>query len=423
MESIKSKIGVSAPQKTFASEFKFPTVDYKKDPVKTMKALQWFGNEDVRVQTVPKPMITDPGDMILRVTSSTICGSDLHMYHSEVKDMRKGDILGHEFMGIVEEIGPDVKTLKVGDRVVCSFLIIDGKCNYCKMEQYSCCDGTNPSTLMESIYGHRISAAFGYSHLTGGYAGGQAEFVRVPLADNNTLKVPEHLPDEKVLFLSDIVSTGWHANELGKVGKGDVVAIWGCGPVGLMAAAWAKFRGAARVISIDNVPYRLDTAKNKIGVEVINFNEKNVVETLQAICPGGPDVCIDAVGFRFPTSLAHKLQRALYLETDAPSIINEMVRVIRKGGRISLVGDYFGTANQFPIGPFMEKSLSMAGGQTHVQKYWKELLGYIERGEFDPTFVITHHMSLDKADECYRIFDRKEDNMLKVVLKPSSMHT
>jgi len=379
--------------------------------------VEWQGNKDVKIVERPKPMITEPQDCVVKITASTICGSDLHLYHNEFSGMHKGDILGHEFMGIIESVGSEVKNFKVGDRVVISAIIADGKCYYCQNQLFSCCDTTNPSKEMEQLYGHRTAGIFGYSQLTGGYDGGQAEFVRVPYADVNCLKVPDNLSDEKVLFLSDIVCTGWHANELGGVKEGQTVAVWGCGPVGLMALAWAKFLGAKRIIAIDGVDYRLQMAKQKLGAEIIDITKQDVIKTIQESVPNGPDVCIDAVGFRFPKGLFQKIQRTIKLETDTSDILSEAIYCVRKGGTVSVVGDYLAYANQFPIGAFMEKGLTMAGGQVHVQKYWKQLLEYIQTGKFDPTFVITHTMPLEKADIAYRMFDQKEDGMVKVVLK------
>jgi threonine dehydrogenase-like Zn-dependent dehydrogenase len=273
---------------------------------------------------------------------------------------------------------------------------------------------------MDELYGNRIGGAFGYTHLLGGYEGGQAQFVRVPYADFNCLKVPPTLPDEKVLFLSDIACTGWHANELAGVSKGHRVAIWGLGPVGLMAAMWAKFRGASEVFGIDAVPSRLDKA-SQIGIRVIDFSKEDTISTLKKLCPGGPDISIDAVGFRFPKSLLHKMERMMKLETDAPEILTECITCTRKHGVVSVVGDYYYKSNAFPIGAFMEKALTMVSGQVFVQKYWKELLGYIEQGKVDPTFVITHRMPLERSPEAYRIFDRKEDGAVKIILKPGEV--
>jgi len=333
----------------------FPCTVSAKDSTKKMKALEWHGTQDVRVVERFRPRVTEPKDAIVRVTATTICGSDLHLYHNEFSGMHKGDILGHEFMGYVEDVGTEVKNLNPGDKVVVSFPIVCGKCSYCKNGDFSCCDNTNPSKEMEQQYGHRTAGIFGYSHLTGGYDGGQAEYVRVPFAENCCLKVNPSLPDEKVLLLSDILCTSWYANELADVKEGDVVAVWGCGPVGLLTQMWAKFRGAKRIIAIDGVPSRLRVAHEKFGSEIIDFTQQDVIKTIQNIVPDGPDKCIDAVGFRFPKSLLHRFQRAMKLETDTPEILTEAITCCRKAGKIGIVGDYFSTANNFPIGAFMEK--------------------------------------------------------------------
>jgi len=344
------------------------------------------------------------------------------MYHHEVSAMEKGDILGHEFMGIIEAVGPQVKEMKVGDRVVVSAVIADGTCSYCKRGEFSLCDGTNPSSSMEDVYGHRIAGVFGYSHLTGGFEGGQSEYVRVPYGDVNCLKIPNNLRDEQVLFLSDIACTGWHANEFAEVDKGHNVVIWGCGPVGLMAQMWAKFRGAARVVAIDCIPERIDKARS-LGSEIIDFSKENPVTRLKQLFPNGADRCIDAAGFRLPgRSLLHKLERAVNLETDAATILNEAIISVRKGGVIGIVGDYFALTNHFKIGAMMEKGITLRGSQVFVQKYWKQLLGYIESGQVDPTFVITHTMPLKRGDEAYKIFDQKQDRAIKIILQPSTQN-
>jgi len=337
--------------------------------------------------------------------------------------MQKGDIVGHEAVGVVEAVGPEVTKVKPGDRVVIAFAISCGECEYCKQGWFTSCDKTNPSSQMEGLYGHRIGAAFGYSHLTGGYDGLQAEFARVPFADVTLLPVPasSKLKDEQLLCLSDIACTGWHGNELGEVSRGQTVAIWGSGPVGMMAAMWAKFRGASRVFVIDNDVSRLELVRTKLGVDVIDFsNVKDVSKVLLELVPDGVDVCIDCAGFRFPTSLVHKLERALRLETDALDIIDQMSFAVRKMGHLVLIGDYFGYGNHFPIGRVMEKSLTMRGGQAFVQKYWKQLLGYIEEGRVDPSFVFTHHMPLDKLPEAYKMFNEHADNAVKIALTTRS---
>jgi len=382
-----------------------------------MKALEFYGTEDVRVVERPRPMILHPQDVIVRITLTTICGSDLHMYHNLVPRMEKRDVLGHEFMGIIDEVGPEVRNFKRGDRVVASAVISCGNCVFCQRGEFSLCENTNPSKEIEELYGARTSGIFGYSHLTGGYDGGQAEFARVPIADVNLIRVPDGMRDEQVLFLSDIVCTGWHGNELAEVRQGDTVAVWGCGPVGLMAQAWARFRGASRVIGIDCNPHRLDVAR-RIGSEVIDFSVTgDVVAALKQLIPGGPDCCIDCVGFRFPKTFTRKLEHTI-LEKDSTDVVNEVIRGVRKGGRVALIGDYFGWGNNYPVGPQMEKGITVRGSQVYVQKYWKQLLRHIEKGEFDPTFVITHKVPLANAAEAYRMFDRHEDNCLKILLVP-----
>jgi len=387
----------------------------KTDKSKQMRAVEWYGTENMKVTTIPKPILTEPRDAIIKVTSTTVCGSDLHMYVNKVPGMEKGDVLGHEFMGIVEDVGPGVREFKRGDRVVASAVIACGECEFCRKGAFSCCDTTNPSVDCEEAYGHRLSGIFGYTHLTGGYPGGHAEYVRVPIADMNLLKVPDSLPDEKVLFLSDIVCTGWHANELGKVKEGQTVAVWGCGPVGLMALAWARFRGAAKLIAIDNDVVRLRLARKKLGAHTVNFDNVDVEEALGDLTENGPDVAIETAGFRFPKTFLGKITQ-LVKTTDSMDILNEQIKTVKKNGTISLVGDYFGYGNNFNIGGFMEKALVMRTGQVFVQKYWKELLGYIESGQFDPTFVITHRMTLEDIPQAFRMFNRHEDGIIKVLI-------
>jgi len=397
----------------------FPKVKPNPNKDVEMKALRWNGRKTLEVASVSAPAITEDTDVIVRVTTAAICGSDLHLYHNEFEGMEPGDILGHEGVGIVEKVGSAVKTLKVGDRVVVSAVITCGKCYYCQNQFFSCCDRTNPSKQMEDTYGHRTSGLFGYSHLTGGYDGLQAQFVRVPLADNNCLNVSSSkLSDDKLVFLSDVVCTAWHANELGEVKAGDTVAIWGCGPVGLISTMLAKFRGASRIICIDVAPYRLEKAKQLGATSVINSVSENVLERLKEIVKDGPDVCIDAVGFRFPKELKHRVMRALKLETDSPEVLRECIMAVRKAGHVSVIGDYYWMANMFPIGAFMEKGLTMRGGQVYVQKYWKYLLEQMEKGAFDPTQIVTHSLPIDKAVEGYRIFDKHEEGAIKVLIRP-----
>jgi threonine dehydrogenase-like Zn-dependent dehydrogenase len=400
---------------------KCPTYPAATDPDKTMNAIAWYGAKDVRLISRPKVKVTDPGDVLVRITTTAICGSDLHFYNGDVPEMHPGDVIGHESMGIVEDVGSEVRKFKQGDRVVVSAVIACGSCFYCQRQLFSCCESTNYSEKMVQLYGHKLAGIFGYSHLLGGYEGGQAEFIRVPYADMTLLKVPDNLPDEKVLFLSDICCTGWHANVLGGVTEGAYVAIWGAGPVGLMAAMWAKFRGASKIILIDHTDYRLDFAKKYLhGIETINFENQNVYDELMGFTNGlGPDIGIECAGFRYAKTLVHKFQQQVKLETDTPEIINEIIKCVRKGGSIAIIGDYFAKANNFMIGALMEKSLTIRGGQVCVQAYWHELLSYIEQGFVDPSFVITHKLPLDSAPDAYKMFNNQEDNCIKIVLKPS----
>lgn len=395
------------------------TPETLRDENQSMKACAWYGAEDMRLVEIKKPKVTDPRDAIIRVTTTTICGSDLHMYYNKVPGsgaMQKGDIMGHECMGIVESIGPQVKNLAVGDRVVVSAVISCGECMYCKRQQFSLCDRTNPSTLVENLYGFRLSGIFGYSHLTGGYDGGQAEYVRVPLADLTCLKVPPNLSDEKVLFLSDIACTSYHANEFAETGPGKTVCIWGMGPVGLLTVQWARVRGASRIIAIDKEDYRLEVAK-KLGAEVINASKTDVVDTILKMLPNGPECVIETAGFRFPKTIAQRVEATLHLETDATDIINEMVKVCQKGGNMALIGDYFAYGNHFPVGGLMEKGITLRGSQVYVQKYWGVLLDLIQQGKFDPTVVITHTMPFEKISEAYKMFANHQDRSLKILLK------
>jgi len=399
---------------------KVPTVTHaqpKLDPNRTMKAVVWNGKRDIKLVDKPRPMITDPTDILLKVTATTICGSDLHLYSGNMPDMHEGDILGHEFMGVVEEVGSEVKKLAKGQRVVVAFDIACGSCQYCKREEYTACEVTNPSKLIEEMYGHRTAAFYGYSHLTGGVPGGQAEYVRVPFADFNCLPIPDSVPDEKALYLSDVVPTAYHATEMGKVGKGDTVAIWGLGPVGLMTAQWAKLRGASRIIGIDQVPERLRLAKEHLGIEVINFREVEVYKELPKLVPNGVDVSIEAAGFEYAKTILHKIERAVGLETDTADILSECIQSVRKFGRVSIIGVYSGYANHFPIGAMMEKGLTMQGGQSPTQKYWKMALEKIESGEFDPTFMISHKMKLADLPDAYSKFYNHE-GVIKIFARP-----
>eukprot|EP00877_Chromochloris_zofingiensis_P012796 jgi/Chrzof1/7770/Cz02g36040.t1 len=399
------------------------TVTSRTDPDRKMKALEWRGSKSVGVYDVPKPMVTDPTDVILRVTSTAICGSDLHLFVGGVAGVKSGDVLGHEFMGIVEEVGDEVTKIQRGDRVVACFDIGCGSCYFCKQENYSCCKNTNPSVVIDAMWGQGTAGFYGYSHLTGGWQGGQAEYVRVPFADLNLLKVPEGVPDEQVLFLSDILPTAWHANELGEVHEGDVVAIWGAGPVGILAAHCAKHRGARRIVLIDNQTYRLEYAASKIpGLETIDFSKTKTLQALKELCAneeaGAPDVVIEAVGLHYANTLIHKVEMALMMETDQCEVLNECLVAVKKGGRVSIVGAYAGWTNHFNVGALMEKQLTIRGGQTPCQKYWPVLLDLVLTGQLDPAMVITHELPLEDAAKGYKLFNDKKDGCIKVVLKP-----
>jgi threonine dehydrogenase-like Zn-dependent dehydrogenase len=390
-----------------------------------MRALTWHGKHDVRVDTVPDPKIVNPRDAIIQITSTAICGSDLHLYDHYIPTLKSGDILGHEFMGEVVEVGPGNSKLKVGDRVVVPFVIACGRCFFCEKQQYSACDNSNPAEtadMSEKLYGYPMTGAFGYSHLTGGYAGGQAEYVRVPYSDVGPIVIPEGVEDEKVLFLSDILPTGWMAADNCEIESGDVVAVWGCGPVGLFAVQSAFVLGAHRVIAIDHHPHRLDLAKS-MGAQVINYEEVRVREALVEMTGGiGPDACIDAVGmeshgFSIDNTLDH-VKAAVGLATDRPHALRQVIVACRKGGRVSIPGVYGGMADKFPIGALMEKGLSVKSGQTHVQKYMPELLQLILDDKLDTTFLISHRLPLEEAARGYKMFKEQQNDVTKVVLKP-----
>jgi threonine dehydrogenase-like Zn-dependent dehydrogenase len=390
-----------------------------------MRALTWHGKHDVRVDTVPDPQIVNPRDAIVRITSTAICGSDLHLYDHYIPTLKSGDILGHEFMGEVVEVGSGNRKLKVGQRVVVPFVIACGQCFFCQKQQFSACDNSNPAAtadMSETLYGYPMTGAFGYSHLTGGYAGGQAEYVRVPYSDVGPIVIPDGVEDEKVLFLSDILPTGWMAAENCAIEQGDVIAVWGCGPVGLFAIQSAFVLGAHRVIAIDHYPHRLELAKN-MGAEVINFDEVNVREALVEMTGGiGPDACIDAVGmeshgFSIDNTMDH-VKAAVGLATDRPHALRQIIVACRKGGRVSIPGVYGGMADKFPIGALMEKGLSVKSGQTHVQKYMPELLELILEDKLDTTFLISHRLPLEEAPRGYKMFKEQQNDVTKVVLKP-----
>ncbi|KAI9822192.1 MAG: hypothetical protein M1826_000501 [Phylliscum demangeonii] len=395
------------------------TVEHQTRPGETMQALCWFGNKDVRMQEVGVPRVTDPTDVVCKVTGTTVCGSDLHLYHREIMQLQEGDILGHEWMGIVDEVGSAVKQLKKGDRVVSSFQIACGSCQYCQEGLTSMCDRTNSSTIQEKLYGKPFAGIFGYSHFAGGFAGGQAEYVRCPFADVNLLKVPDEVPDEKALYLSDIVPTSYHSCVCAEVSKGKSVAIWGLGPIGLLAAQWSKLGGARRIIGIDNVPERLAFARDRLGCEVIDFSATaDVVAAIYALEPNGVDCGIDAAAFRYTKSMLHTVQRAVGLETDSSEVVNEALRAVRKFGNISLVADYAAYTNQFLIGALMEKGITLRGtGQTPVQRYWRDLLPMIASGEFDPSIILSHRFDLAEFPALYAAFDKKELGIMKTFVQ------
>ncbi len=388
-----------------------------------MRALCWNGTRDVRVENVPDPRILRPGDAIIKVTATAICGSDVHLYDGFIPSMERGDILGHEFMGVVEEVGSGVERLKVGDRVVVPFPIACGRCFACDLGDFSLCENSNPNAWMaEKPWGHSPCGIFGYSHLTGGYAGGQAEYARVPYADVGPIKVPGELEDEEVLFLSDILPTGWMAAENCSIRPEHIVAVWGCGPVGQFTIASALLLGAARVIAIDNVPERLRMAAEQ-GAVTIDFAAEDVLGTLHELTAGrGPDACIDAVGLEAHApgvrGLYHRAKTAMMLETDRPHALHEAITACRNGGTVSVPGVYGGFIDKVPFGSVMNRSLTIKTGQTHVHRYLRPLLARIERGELDPRFVITHRLSLDDGPEAYAMFTKKQHECIKVVLRP-----
>jgi len=389
-----------------------------------MKAVCWHGANDVRVETVPDPKILNPRDAIIKITSTAICGSDLHIYDGYIPTMQKGDILGHEFMGEVVELGSEVKNVQIGDRVVVPFTISCGNCFFCQRDLWSLCDNSNPNAWMVELQmGHSPSGLFGYSHLFGGYAGGQAEYVRVPFADVGLFKIPDHLTDEQVLFLTDIFPTGYMAAENCNIKPGDIVAVWGCGPVGQFAIKSAYLLGAERVIAIDRIPERLQMAKEQGKAEVLNYEEIDVGEALKEMTGGrGPDACIDAVGMEAHGTDAmafyDKVKQAVRLETDRPTALRQVILAAGKGGHVSLAGVYGGFLDKIPMGSAMNKGLTFKMGQTHVHRYLKPLLNHIENGDLDPSFVITHQLPLEQAPHGYEIFKHKKDNCIKVVLKP-----
>jgi threonine dehydrogenase-like Zn-dependent dehydrogenase len=391
-----------------------------------MRAIIWMGKNKLEVQNVSDPTILNARDAIVKISSTAICGSDLHLYDGFIPTMRKGDILGHEFMGEVVETGSAVSTLKVGDRVVVPFPIACGNCGACERGWTSVCENSNPNAGMaEQLMGRSPCGIFGYSHMIGGYPGGQAEYARVPFADFGPLKIEDGIPDERVLFLSDILPTGYMGAEMCEITPGDVVAVWGAGPVGQFAIASARLLGAERVIAIDRFPYRLQMAKEKAGAtDVINYEETPVLDALDALTAGrGPDACIDAVGIESHIDVAalhayDRAKQALTAETDRPHALREAIMACANGGVVSVIGVYGGPVDKFPMGPFMNRSLRMRAGQCHVHRYLAPLMERIRAGELDPSFVITHRMPLEDGPRGYRMFRDKTDRCEKVVLSP-----
>jgi len=389
-----------------------------------MKATCWMGTGNVKVEEVPDPKILNSHDCIVRITSTAICGSDLHLFDGVVPTMMKGDILGHEFMGEVVEVGADVKNIKVGDRVVVPFPISCGKCWSCEHDLFSLCENSNPNAWMaEKMWGHSPAGIFGYSHMLGGFAGGQAEYARVPFADVGPLKVPDELSDEQVLFLSDIFPTGYMAAEHCNIQPGDTVAVWGCGPVGQFAIKSAYLLGAERVIAIDRYDYRMRMAHDKAGAEVLNYEEVDVVDALKEMTGGrGPDACIESVGMEahgtgieYVYDVAKQLTR---METGRPIALRAAIQSCRNGGTVSVAGVFGGFIDKVPMGAIMNRSLTIKTGQTHVQHYMRPLLERVQKGEIDPSFVITHRLPLQQAPQGYEVFRDKLDDCMKVVLKP-----
>jgi len=402
-----------------------------------MKALAWFGKNDVRIIDSLKPKVVDPTDVVIKVTGSTVCGSDLHLYHGAIIEMQKGDILGHECMGIVDSVGPAVEKIKVGDRVVASFNIACGKCWFCKKKISSACIKTNTSQLQNAMYGNRTCGMFGYSHFTGGFAGGQAEYTRIPWGDANLLKIPEEVSDEKALYLSDILVTSYHQVMDSGVKKGDIVGIWGVGAIGLFCAKWSLLKGASRVILIDNVQWRLDYAKSKMPeVELLNYSEYTDVPgrineitkpattdpktDFENTRPAGLDVALECAAGEYAKSLLHKIEYATGLETDTSEIVNEMIASVIPFGTCGITGVYAGFTNHFNIGAVMEKGVRFIGnGQAPVHKWWKEILDdYIIPGKVDPVdLIVTHRIPLEDVAKCYTAFDNKEQGIIKVFVE------
>jgi threonine dehydrogenase-like Zn-dependent dehydrogenase len=392
-----------------------------------MKANCWYGKHDLRVMDVPDPKILNPRDAIVKITSTAICGSDLHLYDGYIPSLMAGDILGHEFMGEIVEVGNRVHNLKPGDRVVVPFTISCGSCFSCERQLFSLCENSNPNAWMaEKLWGHSPAGLFGYSHLVGGYAGGQAQYARVPFADFGPVKIPDGLADEQVLFLSDIFPTGYMAAEQCNIQPGDTIAVWGCGPVGLFAIQSAFLLGAERVIAIDRVPERLRLAREKLHAITIDYEKANVYDSLMELTGSrGPDACIDAVGMEAhmpgPLYAYDRLKQALMLETGRPIALREAIMACRNGGTVSIPGVYGGLLDKMPFGSIMNRSITIRTGQTHMHRYMRPLLERIQKGEIDTTYIITHRLPLEEAPNAYQIFRDKQEECIKVVLKPHGL--
>ncbi|MBN9230014.1 MAG: glutathione-dependent formaldehyde dehydrogenase [Legionella sp.] len=389
-----------------------------------MKALCWHGKKNVQVNEVHNPKIINKTDVIIKVTASAICGSDLHLYNGIMPEMKNGDILGHEFMGEIVEAGSEVHRLKIGDKIVVPFTISCGNCEFCKRQLFSLCENSNPNALLaKEQLGSSPAGLFGYSHLLGGFAGGQAEYVRVPFAEVGPIKVPEGIPDEKVLFLSDILPTGYMAAENCNIKPGNTVAVWGCGPVGLFSIISARLLGAERVIAIDCVPERLKLAEKLGNAEIINFQDEPVYDALMVMTQGrGPDACIDAVGAEAhigPTfdSFVDRLKQVTYLSSSRAHVLREAIQCCKKGGTVSIPGVYLGNIDNIPFGAAMNKGLTFKMGQTHVPKYMKLLLEKILEEKLDPSQIISHQIRIDDAPQAYETFCNKQDNCIKVMIK------
>lgn len=390
-----------------------------------MKAVVWNGTHDIRVEQVKDPEILNPRDAIVRVTATAICGSDMHLYNGYMPTMKPGDILGHEFMGIVEETGPGVTTIRRGDRVVVPFTISCGNCEPCKREQWSLCDNSNPNAAMaERLYGYSCAGLYGYAHLFGGYSGGQAEYVRVPFADVGPFVVPDEVEDERALFLTDIFPTGYMAAENCDIKGGDVIAVWGCGPVGQFAIRSALLIGAAEVIAIDRIPERLEMARTA-GARTVNFDEVNILEALYEMTGGrGPDACIDCVGMEAhgvaPDAILDKAKQSMRMELDRAHVLRLAIQAVGKGGTLSVPGVYGGFIDKMPMGTLFEKGVQVRTGQTHMHRYLRPLMEKIRRGDIDPSFIITHRGTLDDAPKYYSLMAGHEDDFVKSFLRPNA---